>query len=199
VGEFQDPSLVPWVLKEMSTAKGDFEISAPLSGMQSAIKLMMPEQKKSVGDALSALEAKKMSNDEKTAVQNLRAAFDLASGVMDKCQKDAGCYTKALEEAIPSKPATANWKAIKAANMAAMLGNDATRGELLAKLPKVTNPGARLAVASAIDHLAPNGDKAGADALDKIVKNDEENNKELLKADDALVKVALRLRARAGQ
>lgn len=199
VGEFQDPSLVPWVLKEMSTAKGDFEIAAPLSGMQSAIKLMMPEQKKSVSDALAALEAKKMSNDEKSAVTNLRAAFDLASAVMDTCQKDASCYAKSLAETIPSKPATANWKAIKAANMAAMLGNDATRGELLAVMPKVTNPGARLAVASAIDHLAPNGDKAGADALDKIVKDDEANNKELLKADDALVKVALRLRARAGQ
>jgi hypothetical protein len=199
VAEFQDPTLVPWLLKEMSTAKGDFEIAAPLNGMQSAIKLMMPDQKKAVGDALAGLEAKKMSKEEKSAVDNLRAAFDLASAVMDKCQKDVSCYVKALEEPVPSQPPTANWKAIKAANMAAMLGNDATRGELLAVMPKVTNPGARLAVASAIDHLAPNGDTAGADALDKIVKNDEENNKELLKADDALVKVALRLRARAGQ
>jgi hypothetical protein len=84
--------------------------------------------------------------------------------------------------------------------MCGMLGNEATRKSLVEKLPKITNPGARLAAAVAIDHLTPAGDVATADALDKIVEGDKEkNNADVLKGDDALVKVALRLRARAGQ
>ena len=57
---------------------------------------------------------------------------------------------------------------------------------------------ARLAVVEAIDQLAPHGDTAAADALDKIVASDTKNgDKSVLMADDAVVKVALRLRARA--
>jgi hypothetical protein len=107
-----------------------------------------------------------------------------------------------LDEPIPSSPPTANWKAIKATWMAVAYTSDAaqagTRGELLKRMDKVKDAGARLAVVEAIDELAPKGDTATADTLDKLVAADSKSgDRNLLVADDAVVKVALRLRARA--
>jgi hypothetical protein len=102
-----------------------------------------------------------------------------------------------LDEPIPPGAGN-NGKAIKAAAMAAMIGNDTTRGDLVSKLPRVTNLGARLAVAEAIDHLLPNGDVKTAEALEQLVDR-EKDIKEIALANDALYKVALRLRARAGK
>ena len=139
-----------------------------------------------------------MSGNEKTDVDNaVHKPFAMATALVDQCNKDASCYVKVLDEQIPATPG-GNAKAVKAAAMAATLGNDATRGDLVAKINKVTNPGARLAVVEAIDHLAPTGDVKAAEALEKIVEA-EKSSKELAAANDALYKVALRLRARAGQ
>ncbi len=199
-GEFGDPSLVPFIIKEATTAKGDLVILAEVGGIQAATKVMQAEQVKGIGDALAALEKQPLAPGEKQGVADLRAAYDLAAGVTNKCTKDVTCYLATLDEPIPSTGSAANWKAIKAAVMAGMLGNDATKKALLEKLPKVTNPGARLAMATAIDRLAPNGDVAAAEALEKIVADDTAKNAlEALKGDDAVIKVALRLRARAGQ
>jgi hypothetical protein len=199
-GEFFEPSLLPWVLGEAKSAKGDFVIAAQVNALQSAFKLMQPDQKKQVEDAVKALEATKVSAQEKQAVTSIRSAFDAASSALDKCQKDTSCYLGILEETVPTNPPTANWKGIKAAAMCAILGDETTITGLVGKLGKAINPGVRLAVSSAIDHLAPKGNPSVADQLDKIVAGDKAtSNKELLAADDALVKVALRLRARAGQ
>jgi len=66
------------------------------------------------------------------------------------------------------------------------------------KVDKVKQPGARLALAEAIDFLSPQGDPASADKLDKIVDADRATgDKNLLMGDDVVVKVAQRLRARA--
>ncbi|HEX7599999.1 MAG TPA: hypothetical protein VF316_00260 [Polyangiaceae bacterium] len=198
--EFYDASMVPWLLKEAGGAKGDNVILAQLGAIQAGTKLMQPDQKKAVGDALAALEKQSLAPVEKKGVESLRSNFTMASEVLDKCQKDVGCYLTALDTPVAASPEGANWRHIKAAAMCGMLGNEATRKALVDKLPKITNPGARLAASVAIDHLTPAGDKATADALDKIVDGDKEkNNADVLKGDDALVKVALRLRARAGQ
>lgn len=198
--EFYDPSLTPWLLKEAGGAKGDFVILAQIGAIQASIKLMQPDQKKMVSDALAVLEKQSLAPAEKKGVESLRSVFTMASEVLDKCQKDVGCYLTALDTPVTASPEAANWRHIKAAAMCGMLGNEATRKALVDKLPKVTNPGARLAAAIAIDHLTPAGDVATAAALDKIVDGDKEkNNADVLKGDDALVKVALRLRGRAGQ
>lgn len=197
--EFYDPSLLPWALGETKDAKGVNMLSAKVGALQAAIKLMQPEQKKLVADALTNLEASGLSVQEKTAVSNnVRAVFDFASSALDKCNKDTACYLGILDEAVPSTP-NANWKAIKAGAMCGILGNEQTKKDLVAKLPKVKNPGARLAVTVAINHLAPAGDVASADALDKIVQDDTDKKDDALRGDDALVKVAAMLRARAGK
>jgi hypothetical protein len=79
-----------------------------------------------------------------------------------------------------------------------MYGKDDTKKALVGVIDKVKEPGARLAVVEAIDYLSPKGDAATAAALDKIVAADvASGNKELIQGDDAVVKVANRLRARA--
>jgi hypothetical protein len=92
-------------------------------------------------------------------------------------------------------------RAVKAAWMAVIYGEnnaDATRAELLKRIEKVKDPSARLAVVEAIDELAPRGDVKAADTLDKIVASDTKSgDKSVLMADDSVVKIALRLRARA--
>ncbi len=58
--------------------------------------------------------------------------------------------------------------------------------------------GARLAVAEAIDALAPVGDPQVAEKLEKLVAADmATGDKNLMMGDDVVVKVAARLRARA--
>jgi hypothetical protein len=197
--EFFDQSLGPWALAESANAKGTNMLSAKVGAIQSAVKLMGPADKANVEKALTNLENSGLSVKEKQSVSdNVRSVFKYASEAVDKCSTDPACYVKVLEDPIP-QTLNANWKAIKAAHMAGVLGNDATRKDLIAHIPKVLNPGARLAIAVAINHLAPKGDNGDADALDKIVEGDTaRKDAEALKGDDALTKVALMLRARAG-
>jgi enamine deaminase RidA (YjgF/YER057c/UK114 family) len=132
----------------------------------------------------------------KARAARARQVFQNASAALDKCAMNASCYVQLLDEPIPDVN-NGNWKAMKAAHMAGMLGNDQTRRDLVARVAKVTNPGARLAIVMAINHLAPKGDAATADALEKIVADDKvRNDGAALRGDDALTKVALMLRAR---
>jgi hypothetical protein len=88
--------------------------------------------------------------------------------------------------------------AIKAAWMVAVLGksDDALRGELVKRIAKVSDPAARLAVIQAVFFMAPKGDTAAADEMDKVSKADEEaGNKNA--ANDNMATVALSLRSRA--
>jgi len=198
--EFFDASLGPWAVAEASGAKGTNMLSAKVGAIQSAIKLMGPADKANVEKALTNLENSGLSvNEKKQVADNVRAVFKFAAEALDKCQSDAACYVKVLDEPIPQTP-NANWKAIKAAYMAGIHGNEQTRKDLIAHITKVTNPGARLAMAVAINPLAPKGDNADADALDKIVQDDtKRKDNEALRGDDALTKVALMMRARASQ
>lgn len=181
-----DPSLTSWVVKEVSASKGDVGSSMQVFGLEAAVKLMTKAQEKEVGDAVNKFWAPKEQE-----------LFKVAKTVVDQCNADAACYVKVLDEPAGGSPA-AGMRAVKASWMAAIYGNDATKTELVAHVVKVTDPSARLALVEAIDHLAPKGDIATADALDKIVAADmASGNKDLVAGDDAVVKVAARLRARA--
>ena len=131
----------------------------------------------------------------------LKAMYEGSSAMLAQCQQQVSCYTKQLEEPVATGKEGANAKAIKSAWMSVIYAGaakDQVRGDLVSKLEKVKNPGARLAVVEAIDRLAPNGDPKAAAALEKIVEADKSSgDKLLLQADDSVVKVALRLRARA--
>jgi hypothetical protein len=160
-----------------------------LFALDAAIKLMQPNQARAVEEQVN-----------KEGTPREKEMFKLASGVMAKCTTDANCYVKVLDDPIPSSPPTAAEAAVKASWMAAMYGVGKTdvRAALVDKVDKVKQPGARLALCSAIDYLAPQGDTAAADKLDKIVEADTATgDKNLLMGDDVVVKVSERLRARA--
>jgi hypothetical protein len=156
-------------------------------GLEAALKLMDKGHVKHVSDMVN----KYWTPQEKTL-------FTGAAELTNKCDKDAACYAATFDAPIGSTPVD-KLKAIKAARMAATYGKDDTKAALLAKIDKTKDGQARLAIVEAIDYLAgAKGDAGAADALDKIVAADiAGGNKQLMADDDALVKVANRLRARA--
>jgi hypothetical protein len=191
---FYDASLTDWLVKETLAAP---DAASKLLPIEAALKLMPPNKKADVGTALQ----KAKSELPADVFQASKQMFDYASQALDKCGTGPSCYLSVLDEPIPSSPTTANWRAVKSAWMAVIYGSgspDATRAELVKRVDKVKDANARLALVEAIDHLAPKGDTATADALDKIVAGDQKaGDKNVLMADDAVVKIALRLRARA--
>jgi hypothetical protein len=190
---FYDAGLTDWLVKETMAAP---DVESKLLPLESAFKVMPPNKK---GDVAAVLPKIGLSPEYYRPIKQM---YDYASGVLDKCGTAASCYVTVLDDPIPSSPKTANFRAIKAAWMAVIYGEpsaaDATRHALLERVDKVKDAEARLSVAEAIDELAPKGDVASADALDKIVASDTlAGDKNVLMADDSVVKVALRLRARA--
>jgi hypothetical protein len=184
---FYDASLVDWLLKEVAGATGDSTEELHSEGLKAAMKLMTTAKAKAVADA---------TNRYGSALD--KQVLPLAQAPLDKCKQDLACYLAQLEEIVPSAPRGANMKHIKAAYMLGMMGNAGTAKQLVEKLDRVKDPGARLAVIEAVDHLLPKGDNALADAIDKVVEGDKPSgNKALLAANDALVKVSLAMRARA--
>jgi hypothetical protein len=196
---FYDPALTDWLVKEIPGAP---DAANKLLLLEPALKLMPAAKKADVAAALAKIKSDPKSADMPPAVFDAsKKELDFASGVLDKCGTNAGCYASALDEPIPSADPLANFRAVKAAWMAVVYGGasaDATRADLLKRVDKVKDGGARLALVEAIDDLAPKGDKSAADALDKVVEADKKTNDPKLRmADDPVVKVALRLRARA--
>jgi hypothetical protein len=189
-----DPALTDWLVKETGAAP---DAASKLLPLESALKVMPPGKTDAVSGALQ----KAKSELPGDVFQACSKMFDFAKQSLDKCTTNPTCYIGVLDEPIPSTPTTANWRDVKAAWMAVIYGKaapDATRAELLKRVDKVKDPSARLAVVEAIDALAPQGDVKAADALDKIVASDTKSgDKSVLMADDSVVKIALRLRARA--
>ena len=171
---------------------GDASVGAKAGAIQSAIKLMQPGDEPRVLDALDTLENKSgLSPIERGEIgRNIRAVYASAASAVAQCKADAVCHVAILRETIPPD-SHANWKAIKAATMCGLLGDAATRSDLVALAVSVKNPGVRLAMARAINQLAPQGDLAAAGALDAIVTT------ESLAADAPIAIVARMLRARA--
>ena len=186
VGELFDASLGPWALAQASSATGESTLAAKANAIQSAIKLMRQSDKPAVLRAIANLALGLSPQQRQVVVDDLEAMFQGATAALDKCATNASCYAQIVDKPIAKN---GKWKAVKAAYMAGILGNDPTRKELVARLTNITDPRARLAVAVAIAHLAPKGDAADADALDKVAQGDPRAND--------LANVAQMLRARA--
>jgi cellobiose-specific phosphotransferase system component IIA len=191
--KFYDPKLVTWLLKEM---KGAPDYSAKIIQVEAESKLMTVDLQDDVAAALANLK-KETPADGFAKVQQM---FDATSAPLLKCKADVGCYLAVLDEPIPSVPPTSYYRQVKATWMTVIYGSgnaNGTRAELLKRVDKVQNTGARIALCEAIDELAPQGDVAAADALDKIVANDvKSGDKTLVGADNTVAQVAWRLRVR---
>lgn len=181
---FFDPSLTDWLLKETAAAKGEAADAMPPAALQAAIKLMTTTTAKAVGDAVGKIPGQALEKD----------MYKSASAVLDKCKQDAACYVGVLDTAVPSTPPTAKMGHVKAAWMASIYGNEATKNELVAKVDKVKDGSVRLSMVEAIDHLSPKGDAAAADKLEAIVDADKKSGVNY--ANEEVYKIALKLRSR---
>jgi hypothetical protein len=191
---FYDPTMVTWLLKEMKSAP---DYGGRAVQLEAEVKLMTTDQDDDVQKALVSLK-KEMPADGFAQVQ---AMWDATEGALTKCKADASCFLGLLDEPIPAKPPTAYYRQVKATWMSVIYGGGAaagaTRTALLAKLPKIQNAGARIAVVEAIDELSPTGDAATADALDKLVTADTKSgDTNLISTDNTVAQVAWRLRVR---
>jgi hypothetical protein len=214
--EFYDPKLVDWLLGE---TKGPLYDSQRAMVFEATVKLMMPDRQHAVEAALTRLR-----KDAPMAADEVQGMFEAASAALAQCKTDASCYVGVLGEPIPSSPPTALQKQVKAAWMVGILAGpstrDALRAKLLERVGEVRQPIVRAVTAEAIDHLAPDGSEAAAEALERIVLTDRaaydaRDDKQLkivpvdqatgstgdvladlVSADETLTEVALRLRAR---
>lgn len=191
--KFYDPKLVPWLIKEM---KGAPDFSARVVQLEAAAKLMTPDTQDDVAAKLPGIKAETPAD----GYAKVQAMYDAMNSALTKCKQDASCYLSILDEPIPAQPTTSYYKQVKATWMAVIYGSGnaaATRSALVAKLPKVTNTGARIAMCEAIDELSPTGDVATADALQKIVDADTKSgDANLIATDNTVEQVSWRLRVR---
>lgn len=192
-GDLGDPKLFSWALDEgKKSGSGEQAVAAKAGAIESAIKLMQPGDEPLVLAAIDVLENKSgLSPSERDEVgHNIRGVYAAAASAVTQCKVDVACHVAILRETIPPD-AHANWKQIKAATMCALFGNDETRKELVAIAQTTKNPGARLAIARAIDQLAPRGDLAAAKTLEAVA------TRESLAVDDPIARVARMIHARA--
>lgn len=120
--------------------------------------------------------------------------FKNANAVLDSCKKDVACYVRFLDTPVPTTPPAARMGHVKAAWMAAIYGDAATKASLVSMVERVKDGSVRLALVEAIGHLSPNGDAAAAAKLEAVVEQDRSNG--TLSGSDEVFKLALKLRSR---
>jgi HEAT repeat protein len=184
---FYDPSLVPWLIKQIKDAKGgDNEKDVvQIAALVSAIKLMNKGQ---VGDVKAPVDK------EGTPIE--KDAYKLAADVVNGCGENVACYLSKVQEPAAQEQKT-QFIGIKAAYMLATLGNAGTSMEIVKQLPKVKNAAVRFSAVQAIDHLTQKEPAPVADALQKIVdENKAKDDRNMMQADAPVKEIVYRLRAR---
>jgi len=188
-----DARALSWVLDEGArSGSGEQAVAAKAGAVESAIRLMQPGDEPRVLAAIDVLVNKSgLSPMERHEIEhNIRGVYAAAASALTQCKADVACHLGVLREAIPPD-SHANWKQIKSAETCALFGDDATRKALVEIATTTKNAGARLAIARAIDQLAPRGDLAAAKTLEAIATSEQ------LAVDDPIARVARMVRARA--
>jgi hypothetical protein len=196
-GQLYDSSLTEWLVAESK----QFKFGIKLLALDSAAKVAKSNQIGMVKAAFNSYE----KEIEKDTFAKAREIINFQAAAVEQCKEDLNCYLGMLDTPIPASPPASNAKWVKAIYMIGVLAHgtaqeEGTRNTLVEKMPKVIDAVARMSLATAIDELTPKGDNAVADKLDKIVEDDKKaGDTKVLEGDDAVAKVALRLRARAMQ
>lgn len=185
-----DPAVVPWMIQQVNHLSKErnnlpeVRDHVILSSLLSLARLMKKEQ-------ISSVEKLVKHRHEVVIV----TFFGAASKHLLACENDLACHLDKLVEAPTSRPDPMGNVGIRAAYSLGALGNEATRAELVKKLPQIKHNKVREAVLFAIDRLSPDGDVATAKALSALL---EHRPAAWAPDDDEVLQlVALRLRARA--
>lgn len=188
-GQFYDASMVDWLLERARSAGGS---GADRKALQQAItitvlKLVKADQ---IAQAKGAAKAYGTQLEEDLLAQ--------ADALLKACGDRAPCYVTALQKA-ENQERKAQFVGIKAGYMAAILGNEQARDEIVNGLDSVENAAVRFVAAQAIDHLSPKGSKTAVEKLGAIVKkNAASPDRGKAMADAPLKQVMYRLEARGG-
>ncbi len=186
-GQFYDPSLVDWLLERAAATKGSGD---DLKGFQAgvtvtALKLAKPDQLPAVKAAV-----------DRYGTQLEKDVYKLVEAQVKACGDRVACYVASIQKGDSQETKT-QFAGIKAGYMIGVLGNDASRDELVGALDSINNAAVRFVAAQAIDHLTPKGSKAVSDKLNAIIsKNAKSADREKAANDAPLKQVMYRIDAR---
>jgi hypothetical protein len=187
-GQFYDPGMVDWLLDRAAKTKGTGDdLKAFQAGVtQTAMKLAKADQLATVGAAVARYGSEDIE----------KKLFKLVEAQVKACGDRAACYVAAIQKPEAQEQAT-QFVGVKAGYMIGILGNDATRDELVGVIDGITNAAVRYVAAQAIDHLTPKGSKATSEKLNAIIsKNAKSADREKAAYDSSLKQVMYRIDAR---
>lgn len=187
-GQFYDPGMVDWLLERAAKTKGSGDdLKAFQAGItQTVLKLAKPDQLATVKAAVDRYGSEDI---EKKLYKQVEAQ-------LKACGDRAACYVAAIQKPESQEQAT-QFIGVKAGYMIGILGNDASRDELVGVIDGITNAAVRFVAAQAIDHLSPKGSKPTSDKLNAIItKNAKSADREKSAYDSALKQVMYRIDAR---
>ena len=192
IGNMYDPSLVDVLINRVNTFKGEQEDRDQLRDtvIPTLIKIMRKDQMEAVEAAIQKWAPKaEEAKLEKEALKRAKA-------VLTSCGDKVECYLSKLEEpAVQEKQE--QFQGIKASYMLGILGNDATRMEIVKRLPNIKNAAIKFTAGQALDFLAPKGDQAAADEIGKQIQaNIDKGDSNLIAGDAQLRQIRFRLLAR---
>jgi hypothetical protein len=157
---FYDPSLVPWLLGRIRTARGgdpDDNEARRFVLLATAVKLAEPNQLDAVRPAVKKYGSRVEKGMLALAEEELRA-----------CGSDVSCHVRQAN--LPENHCLErNFVAIKACTMAAIHGSDDTARELVRQVEAVDSYAVRYAIAQAIDALEPRGSAEIPEMLGPII------------------------------
>jgi len=187
-GQFYDPGMIDWLLERAAKTKGSGDdLKAFQAGVtQTALKLAKADQLATVKAAVDRYGSEDI---EKKLYKQVEAQ-------LKACGDRAACYVAAIQKPESQEQAT-QFLGVKAGYMIGILGNDATRDELVGVIDGLTNAAVRFVAAQAIDHLSPKGSKPTSDKLNAIItKNAKSADREKSAYDSSLKQVMYRIDAR---
>jgi hypothetical protein len=185
--QFFDAGLVPWLIEQARTAKGDAEErkGLQLGIVLTVIKLAKPDQLGAVKRAVDAY-----------GTDLEKGVFKQTEALVKACGDRANCYVEAMQKSENQDRAN-QFVGIKAGYMAAIFGNDQTRDEIVSRLDSLENAAVRFVASQAIDRLSPKGAKSAAEKIGAIVdKNAKSPDRDKAMGDAPLKQVMYRLLAR---
>lgn len=192
MAQFYDPSVVDVLINRGSNFKGEAEDRDVIrdSAMITMIKLMRKDQVELVEKTINEWSPKK----DQAKIE--KEALEKAKGVLNACGEKLECYLAKIEEtAVQEKEE--QFQGIKASYMLGIMGNDATRAEIVSRFPKIKNAAIKFTAGQALDTLAPDGDKASADEMGKQIEaNEAKGDRNVIAGDSPLRQIRFRLLAR---
>lgn len=183
---FYDSELVPWMLKQVASAKGDENEKGLVqtAGLLGAIKLMSKAQSAEVQKAV-----------EKFGTDIEKDAFKQANEVVAACDEQFACYLSKVQEPSAQEQNT-QFAGIKAGYMLGIRGDASNAQQIVAALPKIKNGAVRFVTVLALDHLVRKDTGPIVTALETMIAEDAAKGAESARANEPVKQIVYRLRAR---